>query len=226
MLPLTRLYPQSKPVTLGTRIFQVGEMRVSDMVAIQDWLEDHWTSPLEGLGASRSDLEGPGRAKVLLGIWDALEEGPPLFGSERANQYLDTEAGALKVLEVVLRNHHPELDGFQIAAIRESMTQGQYSALLAAWRRPDATYEVARELGFLPQELEHGPAIGWPELIAEVCAEYGWTLDYVYGLSLSQIRTLRRGGKPIEYGTPVRPKTTLKETMMARRKQIEALEGG
>lgn len=223
MSPLTRLFPQSKPVQLGTRIFHIREMRVSDMVALQSWLDSQWECPLEALGASVSDVDGATRKKALLGAWDALEAGPPLFGSERGNELFDTWAGSIQILKVVLAGE--ELDGFEIAALREEITQEQYEEMLTVWRNPDPVKEVASILGFLPED-EGGKTVTWPEAILSLCEAYGWTLDYILTLTLSQIRMIGSGGKPVEYGTPVAPKTTLKETMMARRKQLEALERG
>lgn len=201
-------------------------MRVSDMVAIQAWLDTQWESPLEALGASLSDSDDEGRRKLLLSVWDALEAGPPIFGSDRANALLDTRVGVILIIAVVLSQFHPELDGMEIVRIRDETTQEQYENLLAAWRRKDTTREVASVLGFLPDDETGSAPIGWPEVITELCGDYGWTLDYIFGLTLSQIRMIRRGGKPIEYGTPVAPKTTLKETMMARRKMLAELNGG
>lgn len=223
---LTRLFPQSKPVQLGTRIFQIREMRVSDMVDIQAWLDSQWECPLDALGASLSDVDDGERRKLLFGVWDVLEAGPPIFGSDKANQLLDTWEGSIEVLSVVLNEVEPKLDAFAIDALRNEITQDQYEEMLTAWRRPDEVYEVARILGFLPDEMVNGASVTWPEVILSLCEAYGWTLDYVKTLTLSQLRAIGRGGKPIEYGTPVAPRTSLKATMMARRKQLEALERG
>ena len=227
-VPLTRLFPRPRPVTLGGRTFLVGEMRLSDLAELSEWMERRWESPLEALRPSLDGLDGRARLDALRGIWDACEAGPPTWGTDEGMRMLATAEGIAQTFVTILRRHQPGMTLDEIQQVAEATTPEEYGEMLSAWRRVEPIDELSAMLGM--DEGDRGRAIGWAQAVCELCEATGWTLDYALTLTLGQIRTFRGGGKPIERGVAVAPKTNLTERVREMRARMfgtgEVKEGG
>jgi hypothetical protein len=191
-------------------------MRLSDLSSLQRWLEDRWQSPLEPLRGSLGDLEGEDRRNVLIDVWDACNEGPPIWGTFRAREAERSGDGLAELFRVVLTRYQPELSREECEDIAEATANhpdgwNQYRAMMRIFR----PVEPIEELEWMLKEDrdESGGPIGWPQSIMEVYELYHWTIDDVMSLTIRQFRHARSGGKPAEYGVAVAPKTKLKSVV-------------
>jgi hypothetical protein len=215
---ITRLFPRPRPVTLGGRTFLVGEMRLRDLVDLQDFLDRRWESPLEAIRPKLGAMDDRERKAALRGLWAACEAGPVRWGTDAAAKAFRTAEGILETFRIVLRIHHPELTLDQVTEIASRTTPEEFDAMLSSWRRIDPIDELAWMLGM--DEGAGKGSIGWAQAVCELCETYGWTLDYVMTLTLRQISTVRSGGKPQEKGIAVKPGTNLRDRVRAMRREL------
>lgn len=221
---ITALYPRPREVTLAGRIFLVGEMRLRDLVDLQDFLDRRWESPLEAIRPKLDTLDDRERKAALRGLWDACEAGPVRWGTDAASKLFLTPEGIVETFRVVLRTHHPDLASdpdrlMEIACRVSAETPHEYAAMLDAWRRVESIDELAWMLGM--DEGGKGGSIGWAQAVCELCETYGWTLDYAQTLTLRQISTVRAGGKPKDRGVRVQPGTNLRERVRQMREKMD-----
>lgn len=219
---LSRLYPRPREVTLAGRIYRVGEVRVGDLATLQHWLDGRWQDPLDAIRDSLGSMEESELRAALRGIWDECEEGPPTWGDERSDALFATGSGILQIFRSALARYQPELDEEAVTAIAERTSRAEYAALQRAWFGVEPGDEVARMLEVDPGD--RGSPIGWPQAICEVCEAYGWTIEYVETLTISQLCAARRCGKPVERGTAVQPHTDLQERVRRARLKVHGTE--
>jgi hypothetical protein len=63
--------------------------------------------------------------------------------------------------------------------------------------------------------------------VCELAEAYpGWTVEYIGSLTLTQIRTVREGGKPVVRGMPAMPGADLKQMVRDARKKFLGPEKG
>lgn len=217
-VPLTRLFPRPRPVTIAGRTFLVGEMRLADLVDLSEWMEGRWECPLEALRPSLGTMDDRARRDALRGVWDACEAGPPTWGTDEGMRMLATAEGIARTFVVILRTHQPGLTLEEIREVAEATTPEEYGEMLAAWRRVEPIDELSAMLGM--DQGDRGRPIGWAQAVCELCEATGWTLDYALTLTLGQIRTFRSGGKPIERGMAVAPGTNLRERVREMRSRM------
>jgi len=214
---ITAIFPRHREVILGGRTFRVGELRLRDLADLQDWLDRSWADPLAGLRERLNDMDDDERRAALASAYDVAEAGPPTWGDERGRAILATGAGILEIFRVALRRHHPELDEEVVATIAERTTPAEYAALRRALYGLEPLDEIEAWLG-----LDRGPSgspIGWPQAASEVAELYGWSLEYMEGLTIRQFRAVRSRGRPMVRGTPVAPRTHLKAVVAAARRK-------
>lgn len=238
MKRITCLVPRTSDVTLGNRIFRIGEMRLSDLAALQTFLDDHWEDPLEALGDRLTGLQGRERQNILAGIWDACNEGPPVWGTHRAHKVLMEPEGLVKTFEVILGQHslekvegkwvHLDLDREKVIDIAEQTGNhpdgwDQFDHMMSLWQPVEPIEQVAWMLG-MSEVGPQGKPITFVEAVISTIEATTWTLDYVMGLTMRQFKAIRSGGKPKDYGQVVQPKTNLKAVVAARLAQIEREE--
>jgi hypothetical protein len=232
MRSISSLVPQTREVKLADWTFKVSEMTVTDLAAIQSWLEATWECPLDSLRDDLRHLQGPERTKALRDIWDACEAGAPIWGEPRASQMLSTGAGLVELFRVILSRNHPELivdenrnDFEAIAEATSNHPDGveQYESMIRAWQPAESIEELSRLLSETPESS--GPRVTWVQAVMELCEQYKWSIEYVMGMTLRQMKAARTLGKPIEYGTPVAPKTNLKALVAAKKRQIVKEQG-
>lgn len=223
-VPITLLYPRPRPVTLAGRTFLVGEMRIADLIDLQDFLDRRHQCPLEVLRPRIVGLPEPERMEVLRGVWKAVEKGPPRYGTPEASAILDSVEGIAESFRLVLRTHHPEMTLAQVREVAESTTPDEYEAMVRAWRRVEPIDELAWLLGM--EEGEKGSPIGWAQAVCETCEHFGWTLAYVETLSVSQFRTARAMGKPRDRGMKVAPGGVKEALRKMKAKMFGGQKGG
>ncbi len=230
MKRITWMMPKKTRVQLGERIFQIGEMRLSDLWELQSWLDERWECPLDSLRGSLASLQPLERKRTLRGIWDATQEGPATWGSVRARKIFHTGEGIIEQFRVVLKEHHPELCGVdkdgryplleelaeQVSNLEDGFTQ--FHSMMMAWQPVEPLEELASMLGEIPESS--GEPVTWVQAVMEVCEVYHWTIDYVMGLTMRQFRAARSGGKVSEFGNAVAPKTNLKAIVAAKKAQL------
>lgn len=231
MKRITHLVPRKTDVLLGDRIFQVGEMRLSDLAHLQGWLEEQWDNPLEATRMSLVGLTGKERRDMVSAIWDACMEGPPVWGTSRAQKLFNTGEGITHTFITILRQFHPDLtrdEVINIASATGDHPDGwlQYQSMLKSWQPVEAIEEVAFMLG-MDETGPEGKPITWVQAVCQTCEDYGWSIEYVMGLTMRQFKAIRTGGKPREFGIPVAPKTNLKAVVAAMKKKLaeEAQKG-
>lgn len=221
---LTDIFSRHREVFLGGSKFRVDEFRLADLADLQDWLDCQWADPLAGLRERLGDMDDAERRAALATAYDLAEAGPPTCGDERGRTLLATGAGILEIFRVALRRHHAILDAESVAIIAERTTPAEYAALRRALYGVGPLDEIEGWLG-----LEEGPSgspIGWPQAAAEVAKLYGWSLEYIEGLTVRQFLWARSGGRPRLRGTPVAPRTNLKAVVAAaRRKWFGEMKG-
>lgn len=237
MKRITSLVPRKTEVILGNRIFLVGEMRLSDLASLQEWLESQWENPLEAARESLLGLKGRDRQKVLSTIWDACETGPPEWGTDRAQKLLNTAEGIAQMFVTILSEHsmekvggkwvHQDFTRGDILDVAEATGENpegwnQYMSMIRAWQPVDPIEEVSFQLGM--DSGPQGKPVTWVQAVCQACESYGWSIEYVMGLTMRQFKAIRTGGKPKVYGTAVQPKTNLK-LVVAEMKRKNALKG-
>lgn len=217
MKRISCLVDRPREVTLGGRIFLVGEMRLSDLADLQVYLDGLWKDPLEALWPSLDGLPEADRRKALLDIWDACEAGPMAYGSPRAQKLFDTDGEALvEILRVVLTRHQPGMTREEIIQVAEKATYPEYARMMRVFRPVETIDELAHLLKLQP--VHTGGSVTWVKAIMHTCEAYHWTIDYVMGLTMRQFSAARSGGTPVEYGVSVKPKSgKLKKLVRAMR---------
>lgn len=225
--PITSVFSRPRPVSLAGRTFLVGEVRLADVIDLQEFIERRSVSPLEASWDELGRLDGRARAATLYGILDRLEEYPPLYGKSDGFRVLDCAEGIFEMFRVILRWSHPELDVADengrypsiealAGAVNDSPNgRAEYAEMKRVWRRATQAEEVSLMLGI--GAVGVGDEIGWPKAIFEVIQATGWTFGYIEGLTLSQFKTVRTGGNPVDVGQQVAPRTNLKAVVKARR---------
>jgi hypothetical protein len=225
MTSITAIFPRPREVTLGGRTFRVEELRLGDLADLQDWLDRGWECPLDGVRESLPAMDAAGRDDLLRGLWDDVEAGPPRWGAGRWRALFGTGAGILEIFRVALRRHHPEITGEDLVAVAERTSPAEYAAMRRVLFRVEPMDELEAWLEIEPDEA--GRPIGWPQAVCEVAEAYpGWTLADIEGLTIGQFRALRLGGKPVERGTVVAPKTNLADVVKKVRAKFIKIEDG
>jgi len=205
--PLTAIVPRARIVRLSGKDYRIGEARLSDLADLQSYLDARWPDPAEGLRQQPEGMTLEQWEAALQDAYDVAEAGPPCWGTLRGAIELASVEGAVEMLRVALRHHHPELTAADVVALvtgtedRPAMTGEEYAELRRAFFRRDPTEEIEGLLGFVhPQQ---GTPIGWPQAICEVAEAYHFELRYIYTLTLSEFAALRTGGKPKVSGIPL-----------------------
>jgi hypothetical protein len=214
---ITAIFPRHREVALGGRTFRVDELRLADLADLQDWLDRTWVDPLAGLRERLATMGDAERQKALAPAYDLAEAGPPTCGDEQGRALFATGAGIVEIFRVALRRHHPELDAGDVATIAERTTPAEYAALRRVLYGVEPMDEI--EAWLRSDEGPPGSPIDWPKAAAEVAERYGWSLEYIEGLTLRQFRAARSGGRPRVRGTSVAPRTNLKAVVAAARRK-------
>lgn len=213
------------PVTLGGVPYLVGEFTLDDLADLQAWLASRWPDPMAGL---RDSLDGMGeddRRAALRAALAEAEAGPPTWADDRGRDLLCTGEGILEVFRIALRRHHPGLAGDALVAVAERTSPAEYAALRRRLYGVNAVDEV--EAAFGASRPGGGEPIPWAQALCEVAEAYpGWTLAYIGSLTLSQVRAVRRGGKPEIRGVPVEPGMDLKRMVREARRKFHGPEKG
>jgi hypothetical protein len=225
MIPVTSLFPQPIEIEVTGRTLLIGEVRPVDLSRLQAYIEKRSERPLEALLAREDQTSNEERRAALWAVYDVLEGDPPAWGNEAGERiiYQDDE-GILFLLGVILRQCDPSMSDDELRDIAFSLSKADFGAILRAWRRANPLDVVEHLLGI--DDREPAPSVSLVEAICEVVEATGWTLEQVSTMSMTQIRTIRSGGKERERGVKVeQPKGgNLKRAvaeMKAKRRQDE-----
>jgi hypothetical protein len=200
---ISAILPSPRPVTLGEATYRVGELRLCDIAKLQGWLDSRWPNPMDALRDKLPDMEEAERRDALRQAHDEATKGPPCWGDERSHEEFRCVDGLLTILRVALLRSHPGLSDGDIEAIACVMTRDQYRALMATLEWDDPVDEIEWNMGI--RQRPGGNPVTWERVVFETCEAFGWTVEEVSLLTIRQIISLRRGGRPMERGIVVRP---------------------
>jgi hypothetical protein len=231
MIPITSLFPQPLEVKITGRTLKIGEVRPVDLSLLQSYIESRSERPLETFWAREPSLSDEERRAALWAVYDVLDGDPPSWGNKAGEDILyGDDEGILFLLGVILRQCEPTLSKEEVSAIADSLSREDFGAILRAWRRADPLDTVETLLGI--DDRTPGPTRTLVEAICEVVENTGWTLEQVSTMSLTQIRTIRSGGKERERGVAIEQpkggnlKRAVAEMRVKRREAELEREGG
>jgi hypothetical protein len=207
MIPITAIYPRPRKVACAGHSFLVNEARVCDLIALQGYIDDRATRPLEALRARLGRLDVPEARDALAGLLDDLEADPPMWGNEAGARFFAEWDGIVFWMGVIIGQCNAITPAF-LDWIAHHATEAEWESMKREWRRIDPRDEVESLLGI---EGEQGEPVPWPRAICEVVEITGWTLETIANLHMSQIRAIRCGGKQEERGTQVMPGQSVAE---------------
>lgn len=231
---LSLLDPRPRLVTLVGAPYQVFEARIADLLRLQTWLDDEADKPLRDClhAIDGLSLDGPQRDRLLFDAMDALDDKPPTWFNEAGAARLSRGDGLLAFLGVALHRGNPGLSGAELAEVAMHLTAAELERLKMAFYGVSLR-RILEGFVFAPyppaQVRPPGKPITWLEAVFDVVQTYGWTLEYVLCLSLTQFRLARAGGQFDEgRGFAVRPDRVdaVKEDMKRRREAAYAATGG
>lgn len=216
IVPITDIYPQPWEVMISGRVFLVGEARLCDLIALQDFIDKRARRPLEELRPKLGTMEPDERGAALWAVYDEIDASErAMWGNDAGNVIYDCDEGLLHTYAVILRREQPDpthkdyITDAELRLIALRASPEEYWAMFRAFRRADPLEEVTSLLE-LPDLTdlgeEDGPPVPWPKAIAEMVEITGWTLDTIKTLTMGQITAIRTGGAQKEYGIRVAPK--------------------
>lgn len=215
--PITRILPQSFPLSLGGVECLVGELTLSDVAAIQAWLTARTPDPLLALGSAATDEPPADRRRRLIEAWHAARDWPIRFGSSAARSYLTSPEGMGLILSLVLaRYDRRNLD--QVVTIAGAMNLAEWSALYRAAYATEPWQALLAELDPDSQDDSPSRLMDWIEAFDELAKTYGWTPEQVGKLTLSQWRAIRGGSDAFAYKLPLKPGETPAEALARERR--------
>lgn len=195
---ITQLIPTARTLTVGGREFQVREARLSDLAALQAWVDSKTPDPLDGVWDDAHDPE-KADARRDRALYDALGsagDGPPEYASDEGRRLLCTPEGVGVFLFLALGRGNPDLTLADVADVAGAMTGREYAAVRRAFYGVDPLREIERILTDHVPRAEGGRSVSWGEAVDEVARCYHWTYQYVYSLTLTEFRNARSAGKP------------------------------
>lgn len=209
---ISRVLPRPRLLTLGGATYLVGELRLSDIADLQSWLEGVAPHPLADLPDIDEDPEPETRRRRVLSCWKAVRGWPPAYGSDAASIYLNSAAGMIAFLLVVLRRHQPAATAEDAAALASRMSLADWKMLRRTVYAADGDLwkELIAEID--PEyEAYEGKPIDWGEEFERISADRGWTYEQIGEMTIGQWRNLHAGGKRETFKMRPRPGETMKE---------------
>lgn len=206
--PLTRVLAAPCVVPLGGVPTRLGELTLSDLAALQQWVADRSPHPLDGLPPAGLDDEPETRRERLKAAWEAARTWPPRFASPEARALTTSPTGLLELLRLCLRRADPgatEADALEVAG---RMVAADWATVHRVAFGVDPWREILLEVEPEPES----PPVNWVEAILEVVERTGWTLPQVGELTVSQWRAIRGGVEAFAYKFTPRPGESLRET--------------
>jgi hypothetical protein len=212
----------------------VFEARVADLVRLQAWLDDEAEKPLRDCLDSIDGLplDGPQRDRLLFDALDACDGNPPTWFNEAGAARLSRGDGLLAFLAAALHRGNPGLSGAELAELAAALTAAEVERLRTAFYGVGLR-RILEGFVFAPyppaETRPAGKPVTWLEAVFDVVQTYGWTLEYALGLSLTQFRLARAGGKVDEgHGFAVRPdqQDAVRADLARRREAAYAAAGG
>lgn len=214
MGPLRGLFPRPRTVSLGGVPYRVGELTFDDIADLEAMHDDRAGDPLEGLRPRLPTLRGPERREAILAAYDAITGGYQWSGPGTG------AGGLLDLFAVALRRHQPGMTPDDAAAVAMATTQDEYGALIRALYAVTGMQEIHALLGM--EESAGGEPITMTQAIVETATQFGYTPRQMGAMTPTQMRILRSGGRPPEWGVALASAGDIDAT---RERQRRALEG-
>jgi hypothetical protein len=216
---ITAIFPRPHPVPLGGRVYLVGELTLAQLADLQAFEDRRWPDPLEGVRDRLGAMDPESRRAALVAAYDVAEGGPPAWRGPADDE------GLRHFLATVLKAHNPGLTGADVDHAFAEATAAEYAALCRASHGVTPLDEVEELLGV--HRRDPGEPIGWSRAVVELMEAYpALTIEAVGGLTISQVRALRTGGKAEVRGLPVSPGRGLKEMLARSRAKFHGPESG
>jgi hypothetical protein len=196
------------------------ELTLGALADLQAYVDRRCPDPLEGLRERLVDMDPEGRRVALVAAYAKAEQGPPAWG------WPADDDGHRHFVLVALARHNPGFGPADAAAVVERVAAPEYAALWRVARGITPLDEIEALLGL--STSPDGAPITWTQAVVEVAEAFpGWTLEQIGGLTISQVRALRSGGKPEIRGVPLRPTKagqTLKDMVREARAKFHGPE--
>ena len=204
---ITSLVAPVRTCPLAGVPYTVYEARLIDLATLQSWVDARWPDPTEGLDERLAEAGGDpvARDKILFPLWGEVAEGPPVFDTGEGQVLLfGSPGGMAEFLRVVLARGNPGLTTLDFERLVGVVAEGSpgvlawFEAVCRSFYGGDAIGLIKRLLG-VPREMPQAEPLSWSEAVVLLAKEFGWTLDYILSLSVSQFMTCHAGGKPREH---------------------------
>ena len=186
-----------REVVVGGRVFLVSKIGPRMLGELQRWMMSVLEDPrIKARDRLRADPDMPDEEARR--IWTeaavAALDWPPELGSDLGTTLLMSAEGWARFLWLVARGNEPGLTLDLCRGAAQVMSDAEWRALWEA--------ASPRELGDTIEPDTGGEGLPYTEVRAKLCETYGWTFEYVDGLSFEQIRMAWSGGKGAQ-GLPV-----------------------
>jgi hypothetical protein len=193
---MSRAVGSPTPVMIGEAQYLVSKLTARDMGDMQEFVKSKCPDPrlmARELCAGLPDI-------VALEVWRSLAEEakdwPPELGSYKARDILNfTSDGIAYQVWVFLRKHNKQVDREEARRIAETITDEDMTTLMVAANPAPK---------FTPQlPGDGGPAITYEEVRAKLAEWYGWSFDTIDNMTMEQLDSAIRKGKPEAEGVPI-----------------------
>jgi hypothetical protein len=220
---ITSIIPRPRPVRFGGVVWPVWEATLTDLAELQGWLNDGWADPLDGVEQrlAGGPLEGGERREFLVAAHERAEAGAPVDGTPEAEALFATDKGLGVLLCVALRRGTPGLTLGDVAAAALAATAPEYAKLRRVFFGVSGLKILTEMLLGRPPSNPHSGS--WGKAIYGLARSHGWSVAYVYSMSVTEFTNARHNGEPpLDEGRPVMPGEDLAE---AQRKACLAVHG-
>lgn len=204
MGPITAILPVPRVVPCGGRMVKVSELRLRDLAVLQSYLDELEPDPLTAAQQASRGLPEREQLRIFGEAYDRAEAGPPIYGDARGKAYFATPEGSALFLWVALSRHR-KITPVEAAELYHAASPAEYGRIWRIAHGITSLEAISRILLPLPPSGGGVPGRTWPEMIVELSEARGWTLHYIYNLTLSEWIFARNGGATPEIERAILP---------------------
>ena len=189
MSTLTDFFPTTTAVKLGQKSFTVGQLTLRDVAQLQSFVEEENPHPYCKYREKIQVAEGEVRDALLMRCQREDLQWPPLWSGARSGKQL------LQFLQLVLSKHN-DITLEEVIEIASNITSKELQQL------DSVVYHFTDRDEFIAlhqrpkQEKPWERVDNWGEIIHGLINRYGFTIDQIGDLTLSQYHLLMTQGKP------------------------------
>jgi hypothetical protein len=193
---MSRAVGSPTPVVIAGAQYLVSKLTARDIGDLQEFVKHKCPDPR----LMARDLCGGLPDVVALEVWRSLAEEardwPPQVGSEKAREILNmTSEGVAYQVWVYLRKYNKSVDLGEARRIADVISDEDLTDLLVA---------ASPAPKFTPQLPGDGsPSITYEEVRAKLAEWYGWSFDTIDNMTMEQLDSAIRKGKPEAEGVPI-----------------------